>query len=219
MIASVLLLGVALIAKRFFLALALIVGQQSTALAAPTITDGAVQVMDFAERTFPSLFPHGPATETTAALLFRSYPNGMILAVAVNNRSPLLVGHVYVAGGAFGTEQAPSDVGLLTNFIAPVDSNPPPVSKTIIFWEVAPNFPTHIPFGSAFLPLPPSEAKFCADVLPLPPAVASLFPVGARITVFSCTFANNTGFVGLTGESLSSGVLVDVPLVIMYEYE
>lgn len=90
---------------------------------AVTPEDAARQLLDFAEGSvFKSYFPNHPDTQTFGPFRFRYYPTtGVYLGVVVaadTTYGP--VGAVYVMGGPFGA--APTKVGLLTDFITPVDT-------------------------------------------------------------------------------------------------
>lgn len=87
------------------------------ALAATTTgvdeVDAAEQLLDFAERSFPELFPGHPATALYDGYRYRFHAQtGIYLGVRD--------GQVYVMGGRFGT--APVAVGPLAQFITPTAS-------------------------------------------------------------------------------------------------
>jgi hypothetical protein len=83
----------------------------------------AEQLLDFAESRFPMYFPGHPATQTLAPFHFRAYGNGVYLGVATSGEGGYTANGVYVMGGPFGS--SPTFVGLLTDFITPVDPDVP----------------------------------------------------------------------------------------------
>jgi hypothetical protein len=87
-----------------------------------TPEEAARQLMDYAETTFPSLFPGHPTTGSLPPFSYRAYPGGIYLGVVVAEGTPYAYGHVYVVGILGGTLAAPRDVGALTSFITPVVS-------------------------------------------------------------------------------------------------
>lgn len=90
---------------------------------AVTPEDAARQLLDFAEGSvFKTYFPSHPDTQTFGPFRFRYYPTtGVYLGVVVAADATYgPVGAVYVMGGPFGG--APMKVGLLTDFITPVDT-------------------------------------------------------------------------------------------------
>lgn len=90
---------------------------------AVTPEDAARQLLDFAEGSaFKIYFPSHPETQTFGPFRFRYYPaTGVYLGVVVAADATYgPVGAVYVMGGPFGA--APTKVGLLTDFITPVDT-------------------------------------------------------------------------------------------------
>lgn len=75
--------------------------------------EAAEQLLDFAERSFPDLFPGHPATALYDGYRYRFHPDtGIYLGVRD--------GQVYVMGGRFGP--APLAVGALAQFITPAAS-------------------------------------------------------------------------------------------------
>jgi hypothetical protein len=99
------------------------VGAQATLLPGTSVTpdEAARQLFDFAEATFPGLFPGHPSTGTLGPFAFRPYPAGIFLGVVVSENAVYNYGHVYVVGLFGGTLASPFDLGPLTNFITPVD--------------------------------------------------------------------------------------------------
>jgi murein DD-endopeptidase MepM/ murein hydrolase activator NlpD len=78
------------------------------------------QLLNFAEPSYPLLFPTHQPTLAYEKFLYRFYPtSGIYLGVAVNvgSDSGLTEGGVYVMGGEFGN--APTFVGLLVNYVTP----------------------------------------------------------------------------------------------------
>lgn len=91
---------------------------------AVTPEDAARQLLDFAEGSvFKTYFPGHPDTQTFGPFRFRYYPTtGVYLGVVVAADATYgPVGAVYVMGGSFGA--APTKVGMLTDFITPIDSS------------------------------------------------------------------------------------------------
>ena len=106
-------------------------GQRSQALAvtpaaavAPTIA--ADQLMDYGEKTFPTLFPGYPTTLTHGPFRYRAYSTGILLGVVVSADPAYQLNGVYVMGGAYG--QTPLYVGKLTDFITPQEPGPGPTT-------------------------------------------------------------------------------------------
>jgi len=86
--------------------------------------EAARQLMDYGEATFPAYFPVHQATQSYAPFLFRYYEQtGIYLGVVMGDGMGYVLNGVYVMGGQFGTQ--PVYVGLLTDFITPVDPGPP----------------------------------------------------------------------------------------------
>lgn len=83
----------------------------------------AEQLLDFAESRFPMHFPVHATTQTLAPFRFRAYPGGTYLGVATGAEGGYIANGVYVMGGPFGSQ--PTYVGLLTDFITPVDPTVP----------------------------------------------------------------------------------------------
>ena len=83
----------------------------------------AEQLLDFAESRFPMYFPVHATTQTLAPFRFRAYLGGTYLGVATSAESGYIANGVYVMGGPFGSQ--PTYVGLLTDFITPVDPDVP----------------------------------------------------------------------------------------------
>lgn len=91
--------------------------------AAVSPAQAAEQLLNFAEATFPSLFPTHQATGTLDPFLFRYYPQtGIYVGVVVKAGMGFTLDGVYLLGGPFGN--TPFYVGQLGNFITPVDTGP-----------------------------------------------------------------------------------------------
>jgi outer membrane lipoprotein-sorting protein len=99
------------------------VAAQAALLPGTSVTpdEAARQLFDFAEATFPGLFPGHPSTGSLGPFAFRPYPAGIFLGVVVSENAVYNYGHVYVVGLFGGTLASPFDLGPLTNFITPVD--------------------------------------------------------------------------------------------------
>jgi hypothetical protein len=110
--------------------------------------EAARQLMDFAEATFPSLFPGHPATGSSPPFAYRAYPGGVYLGVVVGEASPYSQGGVYAAGILGGTLADPAYAGQLTDFIAPVA--PGATSNDCFDFELADTAGTHIVVGYGY---------------------------------------------------------------------
>jgi len=99
---------------------------KAQAVRASTVSpdEAARQLMDFAEATFPQYFPEHQATLTFGSFRYRAYSSGVLLGVVVSSDPAYVLNGVYVMGGTFGS--SPLYVGLLTQFITPVDPDPGP---------------------------------------------------------------------------------------------
>lgn len=95
-------------------------GVRSNAVSPQT---AAEQLLDFAESRFPMYFPGHATTMTLGPLRFRAYASGAYLGVATSAENGYVANGVYVMGGPFGGK--PTYVGLLTDFIVPVDPEVP----------------------------------------------------------------------------------------------
>jgi hypothetical protein len=197
---------------------------QANALAAPTVSDAANQLMDFGEQTFPFLFPHGPNTIAAAGFLFRFYPQtGLFLGVVVDAASPFGLNNVYVVGPGFGTLAEPHLVGPLTNFITPVDPNPNPdpgpVMKNLSITVSGPGFaPVTVDLGvSAF---PTTQSEFCSEIDPGTIFNQTLADSGfsGNLTITSCSFSGNSGTVGAT-VNVTAPVVASLPISITYTFQ
>lgn len=100
--------------------------QKAQAVRASTVSpdEAARQLMDFAETTFPQYFPEHQGTLTFGPFRYRAYSSGVLLGVVVSSDPAYTLNGVYVMGGAFGS--SPLYVGLLTQFITPVEPDPGP---------------------------------------------------------------------------------------------
>ncbi|MBI5275590.1 MAG: hypothetical protein HY854_03950 [Burkholderiales bacterium] len=84
--------------------------------AAPVTSDVATIAMDWAEATFPALFPGHPANQTSHPFIFRYYAGtGAYLGIVYETAGPYAEGDVYVLGGPFGS--APVRVGPLAAYL------------------------------------------------------------------------------------------------------
>lgn len=98
---------------------------QAIRASAVSANEAAEQLMNYAEAQFPIYFPGHKTTADFAPFRFRYYPEtGIYLGVVVTGGTQYTLNGVYVMGGAFGA--APLYVGLLTQFITPVDPGPGP---------------------------------------------------------------------------------------------
>lgn len=91
------------------------------AAAAPpttTMAESAEQLMDEAQRRYPTLFPGSQATKSQPPFAYRHYPStGNYVGVALVSEGPYVAGNVYVLGTSFGDK--PVSVGPLTQFVTP----------------------------------------------------------------------------------------------------
>lgn len=84
--------------------------------------EAARQLMDFGESRFPNYFPTHEPTGSEPPFAYRYYPQtGAYLGVVLTAGSGYVMNGVYVMGGPFGA--APQLVGLLSDFITPVDTS------------------------------------------------------------------------------------------------
>lgn len=85
------------------------------------VADAAKQLMNFAEQTFPGLFPPGPADAFAEIFHFRYYPStNNYLGVSSMTTGPFVASNVYIVGSSFGNTLAnPIDMGPLTNYVTP----------------------------------------------------------------------------------------------------
>ena len=80
----------------------------------------AEQLLDFAEATFPTLFPSHPTTATLDPFRFRYYADtGTYVGVVVKPNMGYTMDGIYVMGGIFG--DTPVHVGQVSSFIVPSD--------------------------------------------------------------------------------------------------
>ncbi|NRF67425.1 hypothetical protein HLB44_10555 [Aquincola sp. S2] len=85
----------------------------------------AEQLLNTGESVYPTYFPGHKTTGTFAPFRFRYYPEtGVYLGVVISLGMGYTMNGVYVMGGPFGS--SPVYVGLVTDFITPVDPNPSP---------------------------------------------------------------------------------------------
>lgn len=97
---------------------------QAVRASAVSPDEAARQLMDFAETTFPEYFPEHQATLTFGPFRYRAYSTGVLLGVVVSSDPAYVLNGVYVMGGTFGS--SPLYVGMLTQYITPVDPDPGP---------------------------------------------------------------------------------------------
>lgn len=88
---------------------------------AVTRESAAEQLLDAAEARYPDLFPSHQPTQSFAPFLYRYYPQTGIHVGVVVSVGGYPLDAVYVAGGPFGTIAQPTYVGMLTDFITPVE--------------------------------------------------------------------------------------------------
>lgn len=95
-------------------------GTQLRVAATASPAQAAEQLLDYAETTFPTLFPSRQATATLDPFLYRYHPQtGVYVGVVVKANMGYMLDGVYVMGGPFG--DAPVYVGQIGRFIAPVN--------------------------------------------------------------------------------------------------
>lgn len=91
-------------------------GGPAQAASDESAAERAERVMRFAEICFPTLFPAGPQTQSSAPFLFRHYPStGMHLGLVTEPGHAFAPDDVYVMGAATG--HTPQRVGRATDFI------------------------------------------------------------------------------------------------------
>ena len=95
-------------------------GAQARVAAAASPEQAAEQLLDFAEATFPTLFPSHPTTATLDPFRFRYYAEtGTYVGVVVKPNMGYTMDGIYVMGGIFG--DAPVYVGQVSAYIVPTD--------------------------------------------------------------------------------------------------
>lgn len=78
----------------------------------------ARQLLDYAERQYPQLFPNRLSTQSSPPFLYRYHPStGLYVGVAVTNTGGYVQDGVYVMGGSFGA--VPRPVGRVRDYISP----------------------------------------------------------------------------------------------------